>query len=240
MKKTIIVDDETNSAEALERIIQDYCPKLDVIKVFTSPILALDFLLKEQIDLLFLDVNMPTMTGIELLKKIPNPSFKTIFTTAYEAYAIEAIKLDAVDYLLKPIDSSELVQTIHRIYLDDKQIDETTIQKPLVPLSNKLVINQVGNALFLKHADIIYLKSDNTYTDIVCRDRTVTASKTIKHFEGILPSPPFYRCHQSYIIHIDYITEYNRSEHTAILSNGQSVPISKNKKEGLFKLLQLG
>lgn len=236
--KTIIVDDEKNSLEVLQNLVGEYCSSLEVVAVFQDPRLALDFILKNEIDLLFLDINMPFMTGLELLKKVPAVNFSVIFTTAFDQYAIEAIRLAAADYLLKPIDVSELVTAVERVRGSVSKIQEQEKNNNEGNYtSNRLLIHQLNNVIFINHDDILYLKADNNYTGIITAKRKVVASKTIKFFEGQLPSSKFYRCHQSYIVNLDYMTEYSKSDQTIVMKDGTMIPLSKNKKEGLFKLL---
>ncbi|MDA9773477.1 LytTR family DNA-binding domain-containing protein [Saprospiraceae bacterium] len=235
--KTVIIDDEKNSLEALENLIRTYCENLEVVAVFGDPREALDFLLRSDVDLVFLDINMPFMTGVELLKKIPNASFAAVFTTAFDQYAIDAIRLSATDYLLKPIDPTELVSAVEKV---SKKVQEN--QEEITPRkghysTSRLVIHQLNNVVVMDHKDILYLKADNNYTEIYTEEKKVTASKTIKNFENQLPTPPFYRCHQSYVVNLDYMTEFSKSDQCIIMKGGKMIPLSKNKKEGLFKML---
>lgn len=103
--------------------------------------------------------------------------------------------------------------------------------------SHKLVIQQLDNATFINHEDIQYLKADNNYTDIVTIEKSVTASKTIKYFESQLPTPPFYRCHQSYLVNIQFLSEYDKKDQAITMKNGTQIPLSKNRKAGLFELI---
>ncbi len=234
--KTIIVDDEKNSASALSMLVEKYCKQLQVIKIFNDPRKALDFLFSEEIDLVFLDIQMPHINGIDLLKKIPNPEFQVIYTTAYDQYAIDAIKLSALDYLLKPIDPENLVLAVDKFQsLGKKESDnEPKIKTDL----KKLAVQLHDKTLFINYEDIVYLEAESNYTHIhQTNGSTQMTSKTIKFYQEQLAANGFYRVHQSYLVSVDKIAEYLKADHSIMLNSGKIIPVSKNRKDGLMNIL---
>ena len=241
--KTVIVDDEQNSVAVLERLLEMYCPELEIIQTFNNPKTALEYINKVSPDLIFLDIQMPFMTGIELVKKISLENTHVIFTTAYDQYAIDAIKLAAVDYLLKPIDIDDLKKAIQKLNEENNREDEIQKLEHFLdeynkPSRKKLVVQLQNKTLFLEISEILYLEADSNYTTIFMDggNKHLT-SKTIKYFQEKLEGYNFFRPHQSFLININYIREYDKSESIIALSNGKNIPVSKNKKDGLLEVL---
>ena len=241
--KTVIVDDEKNSILVLNRLIDLHCPELEIIETFSDPRKALDYIISANPDLIFLDIQMPFMTGIELLKKLPLENTHVIFTTAYDQYAIDAIKLSALDYLLKPIDIDDLRKSVSKFVASVSKEDSILkLQNFLSNISTggkkRLVVQLQDKTLFLDLKSIVFLKADSNYTTIHLSDgKQYLTSKTIKHYQEKLESGPFFRPHQSYLINTEYIREYNKSDSNILLENNVSIPVSKNKKESLLNML---
>ncbi len=239
MYKSVIIDDEQNSAFALEKLLEKYCPDLELVNIINDPREGLEYLLANEIDLLFLDIQMPHITGLELIKRVPKKNFHVVFTTAYDQYAIEAIKLQAIDYLLKPIDPEQLVQSVSR-YIESKKDEkiEDLLNGVSKTSTNKLVIQLQDKTLFLDYKEINYLEAESNYTHVHMIDGSnYMTSKTIKHFEELLNQEGFYRTHQSFLVNLDLIREYSKPDHSVVLKNGKFIPVSKNKKEGLLNQL---
>ena len=253
MYKTVIIDDELNCVEVLEILLKENFSEFDIVATFNSSKKALEYLQTNHVDLVFLDIQMPFMTGIDLMQQLSNPTFQVIFTTAYDQYAINAIKLSALDYLLKPIDEDLLNDAI----LKFKKLKGTNdIQSQLSNLLQQYkpatapVINPISNGkitvalqdkiLFLDPAEILYCQSNDNYTTLILRSgEKILASKTIKHFEDILAPVGFVRPHQSYIINGKYIDQYNKKDGGClIMSDGTSIPVSRNRKEEIMLLLK--
>ena len=209
--KTVIVDDEQNSVSALTKLLEIYCPDLEIVQTFNDPRLALEFILKESPDLVFLDIQMPFISGIEMVKLLPLDKIKIIFTTAYDQYAIDAIKLSALDYLLKPIDIDDLKKSVNKLReTNTKEDDILKLQNFLdeykKPSKKKLVVQLQSKTLFLEINDIIYLEADSNYTSIHMKDGVShLTSKTIKHFQEKLNYRKFFRPHQYFLINAEYI-----------------------------------
>lgn len=253
MYKTVIIDDELNCVEVLEILLKENFSELNIVATFNSSKKALEYLETNSVDLVFLDIQMPFMTGIDLMKNIPNPKFQVIFTTAFDQYAINAIKLSALDYLLKPIDedllsesiekfkklrsSNEIQSQISNLLQQYQQQTTPTVN----PISNgKITVALQDKILFLDPIEILYCHSNDNYTTLVLRNgEKVLASKTIKHFEDILAPMGFIRPHQSYIINGKHIEQYNKKDGGCLIMNdGTSIPVSRNRKEEIMMILK--
>lgn len=241
--RTVIVDDEQNSVTALEKLLEIYCPELEVIHTFNDPRLALKYILKENPDIVFLDIQMPFITGIEMVKCLPVETCHIIFTTAFDQYAIDAIKLSALDYLLKPIDIFDLKKSVNKVKENNSKENEIQKLEHFLdsyskPTRKKLVVQLQNKTLFLEISDIVYLEADSNYTTIFMKNgQSYLTSKTVKHFQEKLINHNFFRPHQSYLINTNYIEEYDKGDSLIILSSKKNIPVSKNKKDGLLSVL---
>ncbi len=241
--KTIVIDDEENGKQVLIDKIKIYCPDLEIIGEASNGLegLALAHRLKPQ--LVFLDVEMPKMNGFEMLKQWHDRSAQIVFTTAYDQYAIKAIKNAAIDYLLKPIDIDELILAVNKV----KKIISHQSSSDINPVSHKnqntkIAISSETGLLFVNIADIIRLEASGNYTRIILKDKSVIlASKTLKDFEDILTSYSFFRCHHAHIINSEYISKYIKADGgTLVMKDGTNIDISRRKKqEFLDSLLKM-
>ena len=255
MYKVVIVDDEVNCVEVLEILISENHKDLVIIEKFNSSVKALEYLQNNVVDLVFLDIQMPFLTGIDLLQQFQNHTFQVIFTTAFDQFAINAIKLSALDYLLKPIDEDLLSIAIDKF---KKNKNKTDIQSQLTNLlqqyqapqalqapsnsipNGKITVALQDKILFIDPIEIIYCQSNDNYTTFILKNgEKVLASKTIKYFEDILSSQGFLRPHQSYLINGKYIEQYNKKDGGClIMVNGTSIPVSRNRKEEIMLMLK--
>lgn len=252
MYKVVIVDDEVNCVEVLEILIKENHNDFVIVEKFNSSKLALEYLQNNVVDLVFLDIQMPFMTGIDLLQNLTNYNFQVIFTTAFDQYAINAIKLSALDYLLKPIDEDLLKIAIDKFKSVKSKTDIQSqlsnllqqYQQPVAsanPLSNgKITVALSDKILFLDPAEIIYCQSNDNYTTLILKNgEKILASKTIKHFEDILAPMGFVRPHQSFLINGKYIEQYNKKDGGClVMSDGTQIPVSRNRKEEIMLMLK--
>jgi len=241
----IIIDDEAKGRLALRQKLKNYCPNVNILAEAADGIEALAAIEKYHPQLIFLDIEMPKMNGFEMLNNIEEKDFQIIFTTAYDQYAIKAIKYAAFDYLLKPVDIEELKIAILRAgnaepQKTKKQIEllQQNIQHPKKQL-NKLAIPTLEGLLFFDINDIIHLEANSNYTFIHFSDKTkITASKTLKEFEDILPEDIFFRTHHSHLINLNFIKRYIKGDGGQIeLQNGNYVDVSRRKKEEFLKAI---
>lgn len=245
MHTAVIIDDETKGRIALSEKIKEYCPGVLVVAEAANAkegILAIE---KHKPQIVFLDIEMPGMNGFDMLNNLPEKNFHLIFTTAYNQYAIKAIKYAAFDYLLKPVDIEELKSSIKNIVTKEPaqtkdQLDllQHNINHPKKIL-NKLAIPTAEGLLFYNLEDIVYLEAMSNYTNLHFNGKPkIVASKTLKDFEELLPQDVFYRPHHSFIINLNYIRRYIRGDGGQIeLQTGAFIDVSRRKKEEFLKII---
>jgi two-component system LytT family response regulator len=243
--KCIIIDDEKHCREVLQVLIQKHCPQLTVLQSFASAKEAIEGLELLQPDLIFLDIEMPGMNGFEFLESFSRRDFAVIFTTAYNEYAIKAIKHSALDYLLKPIDKDELVQAVERARDDRSQKTAGRVEQLLqsmmpAPTTRRFAVPTLEGLTLINPDDILYVKSDGPYSHFYFTDgRHLLISKTLKEAEEVLPANDFFRIHNSYMVNMKYVQKYLRGEGgEVVMSNGEQLPVSRNKKQEFLGLLE--
>jgi len=245
MLKAIIIDDEPKAIESLSWELDNFKKEIAVIATFNDPKKGISFLTENSIDCLFLDIEMPTMDGFQLLEKLDNKNFAVVITTAYNEYAIKAIKNEAIDYLLKPIDSDELEQTLKKI-IKYKHINTNTVEileKTLTSFNQKLnqrkiTINTDGKLIFLNPDDILFVASSGNYSTIhTSNDKKIVVTKKLKEIEALLPSDVFFRVHNSYIISLTKIKEFIKTDGYVVLDNNHKVPVSRQRKSTFLNKL---
>ena len=226
----LIVDDEAIARE----IIETHLSKIENVTVIAScsnAIEAFNYISNYNIDLVFLDINMPEISGISFAKSI-NANVKVIFTTAYRDYAVEGFELKAVDYLLKPISFERLQKALNSYFEIYRKQDVHVI--PTVEASNFMFVRSERKMIKIDYDAIIYIESYSDYLKIHLNDKTIVTRETISAIEAKLPKQLFLRIHRSYIISITHIQSFT-NEHITI--NKQSLPISRSyKKEVLTQL----
>ncbi len=244
MIKAVIVDDEPYCVDVLKILLQKYCPTVEVAASFNSPEEALQFLYHSPPSLVFLDIEMPGMSGFELLRRLKNIDFSVIFTTAYDHYAIKAFKFNAIDYLLKPIDKDELINAVYKSlklnkadlqkleftqYLKENHIPE----RILLPIGNELILVDVSN--------IVYCLADGSYTYIHCSDqeKPFLLSKNLREIEELLSNPHFFRPHNSWLINNKFIHKIIKSDAMEIVVQGNvRIPVARSKRQEVIEWLQ--
>ena len=244
MMKAIIIDDELKGRIALKQKLQDYCPEVQLCGEAANGEEGLLLIEKNHPEIVFLDIEMPLMNGFEMLQQLKNKDFHLIFTTAYDQYAIKAIKYAAFDYLLKPVDIEELRTTIKRIQQQTSQPNTQqkleTLKDNFQPKSSfsKIAIPCLEGLLFFNINDIIQLEANSNYTAIYFVNHPkLIASRTLKEFEDILPQDIFFRTHHSHIINLNYIKRYIKGDGGQIeLQNGNYVDVARRKKEDFLKV----
>lgn len=245
MIKAVIVDDEPYCCEALDALLNRYCPQVKVVGICYSGREALQEIREQKPQLLFLDIEMPQMNGFELLQKIPDPGFDLIFTTSYDQYAIKAIRFSALDYLLKPIDRDELQAAVHKVVERNHppltQQLELLLHKMHLPASqiNKVALPTMEGLQMLTVDTIISCESDSNYTIVFLKDKQkIVVSRTLKDIEEILEDHPFLRIHHSHLVNINEINKYVKGEGGyVVMSDGSKVDVSRSKKESVLRRL---
>ena len=242
MIKAVIIDDEPKAIQGLVWELANFDDELEVIATFTEPEKAIPYLKSSKIDCLFLDIEMPTMDGFQFLKKVDKKDFAVVITTAYNEYAITALKNEAIDYLLKPIDTDDLSETINKIKKHSaKGFSAEKFEDILLKFNNKLnhkkiTINTDGKLVFLEPKDIFYVASDGNYSTLYLSDnKKIVVTKKLKEVNELFPSEQFFRIHNSYIINLHKIKEFLKTDGYVILENNAKIPVSRQKKSEFLK-----
>ncbi len=233
--RTIIVEDEQTSRKILRNYLAKYCPTVEVLGEAQNIDEALLLIRNTDLDLIFLDVEMPYGSGFDLLDKLGKTDFEVVFVTAYNQYAIEALNKHASYYLLKPISIDDLIKAVD--YVTELKQKENELQNSvLVPKTNltdqKITIPTQDGFEVLEMKDIIYCKADDNYTELFLENgHKKLVSKTLKYFEDLLKENGFARIHKSYLVNVSYITSYRKGKGgTVFLRNGKELSVSASKK----------
>jgi two-component system, LytTR family, response regulator len=237
--KTLIVDDEQDAVNFIASIIREYCPRLDIIGTAFSAKDGVKFILEHSPDLVFLDVEMPHGSGFDLLHQFPEKTFDVIFITAFNHYAIRAIKFSAVDYILKPINISEFREAVEKV-IQKRSSDQNRIssysnllENLQTPQPSKLAIPTSEGMEYLNTMDIIRVEADRGYSwFILTNKRKVLVSRNLKEYQELLGEQKFFRPHNSHLINLEHVRKYIRHEGTIIeMDDGSQVPLSRPRKE---------
>ena len=244
MVTAIIVDDEIKSAELLTLKLGKFCPQVNVTIAFTAAEKALVWLQDNKPDVVFLDIEMPGMNGLGLAAKIAGLT-EIVFVTAYEKYSIDAIRLTAFDYLLKPIQHTQLMEAVQRFFKRKDQQKTAQLKNLRENLSGtasweeKRIAVPSGQTIhFFKPAEIIMIKGEAAYSEIhLANGSKMLASRNLRHFEEMLePIPAFFRSHKSYIVNRSAVLQYVKSDGGYLtLTNGMQAGISTDKISEFLK-----
>lgn len=247
MIRSILIDDEKHCRDSLSVTLKNHFPEIDLVAACTNIIEGQAAIEQLKPELVFLDVEIPPSTGFDLLQKLNAVSFEIIFTTAFDKYAVRAIKASALDFLLKPVGKEELGLAIERFKQkksknDSRQQMETlfaNIRQLREPLKKIMLPSQNGFE-YANVKDIIRLQSDSNYTTFYFTDkRKIVVSRTIKDYEDMLTGHDFFRVHQSHIINIQYIKTYVKGEGgIVIMQDGSEIDVSRRRKEEFLKALE--
>ena len=244
--RAVIIDDEANNVEGLQKTLQLYCPNVQVLGFAHDIESGEELINKIQPEVIFLDVEMPFGNGFDLLAKLVPIKFDVIFTTAFNQYAVQAFKFSAVDYLLKPIDPSELIAAVQKVTekiettIVDKRVETLLSNMKSETLSRKKIGIHTTNGIVFEQLDsIMYLQAESSYTYIhLTGNKKEIASKNIGEMEEMLPKNIFCRIHKSYIVNINYIKVYHKGRGGyLVMEDGTSIEVSVRKKEEFLKLL---
>ncbi|GAA0717298.1 LytTR family DNA-binding domain-containing protein [Aquimarina litoralis] len=240
MKLTaIVVDDEANSRAILKNYLQKYCPTVQVLGEAASVQETLKILETENPDLLFLDVEMPYGNAFDLLEQVPDRTFETVFVTAYDHYAVDALNAQATYYLLKPIAIDNLIKAVdHVSHIKEREKelqDKVLTPKISATVDGKITIPQQDGFEVLKISEILYCQADDNYTKIFLNSGQKLVSKTLKYFEDSLKDQGFVRIHKSYLVNINMIVRYKKGKGGSVqLSSGKELMVSSSKKGALL------
>lgn len=244
MLKAVIVDDEERALESLRWELTHFSDEIEVVASFTDPARALDYLTAHQPDCLFLDIEMPTMDGFQFIQKMHNQDLAVVITTAYNQYAIKALKNEAIDYLLKPIDADDLKDTIVKIrkhnarFLTAERLEQILLEHNQTSAQRRITLNTDGKLLFLENDEVLYAESDGNYSTIyLSNGQKVVLTKKLKEVGEILPADTFFRVHNSYIINLNMIAEFIKTDGYVVLKSNHKIPVSRQKKSDFLDLI---
>lgn len=245
MIKTIIIEDEQQSAEVLNLMLKKFGDIIEVVDICNTPAKGVESIQKKSPDLVFLDIEMPRMNGFEMLKKLGPIDFNIVFTTAYNKYAINAIKISALDYLLKPIDKDELARAIRKCQQSLEQRDMGYKMDVLLKnlsqhnaLEKTLTLASVDGVRFIKMKDIVRLEAKGRYTKFYLSNKEViVSSRTLGDFEETLAANEFFRIHETHIINLLYIDRFHKGNNYVLLSDKTELPLARRRKEEFLKLI---
>lgn len=245
MVKILIVDDEASAGNILKILIEKHIALATEIKYCSTAKDALELLTAFNPTLVMLDIEMPKMNGFDFLNMATENSFDVIFTTAFDQYAIKAIRFSALDYLLKPIDVVELQNAVNRHIIKQQNKDQKLLVSNLLtnlqqkdPKDFKLALSTMEGVSFFEPGEIMYCEAENNYTRFVfTKQNPVLISRTLGEFEEILEGHQFIRIHKSYLINMKYIKKIDR-EGMMEMSDGKQLPVSKRKREMVMNTLK--
>ncbi len=244
MLNAILIDDENNALEVLDMQLTRYCKEVTVVACCNGGEKGIAAIKKLNPDVVFLDIEMPHVNGFDVIKATQDYTYEVIFTTAYDQFAIKAFKFSAVDYLLKPIDITELQTAVERV---KNKKGSTNIEQKLQTLFQQLQPQQrltdkialpVGDAMQLMLPDeIIRCESDSNYTHVfLANGKKITMAKTLKEVEENINGSPFFRVHQSHLVNMNHISKYIKGDNAYVIMNdGTQISISRNKKEAFLE-----
>ena len=237
--RTIKIDDEPDSIELLQLLLTKNFPQINVVGAFTSGPKALAEIKLLQPDLVFLDIEMPMLNGFELLKGLGDVEFHVLFVTAYNQFAIQAFKFNALDYLLKPVQMDELKAAVEKApknhFMDAAQPAMAAEQMKNGAIT-KIAIPAQSGVSFADLADIIYVEASNNYSFLhLVNDRKVTITKTLKDVQEVLESHHFMGVHRQFIINLNMAKHFDRAGNIITLTTGAKIPISRNHREQLMQ-----
>lgn len=243
--KTILIDDERKALAILKNKLERLCPNIEVVAQTQNPKEGIDLIKNLKPDLVFLDVAMPEISGFDVLKEFKNPDFEIIFATAFDDYAVQAIKHCAIGYLVKPIDNKDLVEAVTNAQKNIE--DRSALQKNKQLIENlgvqsfqqkKIIIPSVDGLEFIKIEDILHCQGDAGYTKInLITSKPLLSSSSIGHFSKLLENNNFYLVHKSHLINLNYIEKY-LNEGYVILQGNIQIPVSRNRRQAFLEQLK--
>jgi two-component system LytT family response regulator len=250
MIRTIIIDDEPSAVNVLALLLKKRCKDdVEVVATSTSPFEGKKLIEQHKPDLVFLDIEMPGMTGVDLLRSFINPMFRVVFVTAFDAYAVEAFRLSAVDYLLKPVEGDDIVKSVMKIKNDivrNQNLISTQLQqleKLLTHNTNstetKIGIGMADKIVFVSITDILYCEASGSYTNVFLQNGTkMVTSKSLGDFETQLAHNKFFRIHHSHLINLNRVKEFQRHDGGyVIMENNKQLEVSQRKRKDFLEAI---
>ena len=243
MIKAVIIDDEKSAVISIELALKEYCPTVEVVGKSFSAKDGIKEIETKKPDLVFLDIQMPHMTGIELLEQIDQRNFDVIFVTAFNEYAVKAFKLNAIDYLLKPISIPELIKAVNKVggNKDNQSTANDKLDRLKAALSGKVGLPFSSGTEFIKISDIIRIEADGSYCKVITMDgKTRLISRNLKEMQTSLEEESFYRSHKSHLINLEHINKYSPLKDGGLIemADGAKIEIARGNKAEFSALLK--
>jgi len=240
--KAILVEDEANSREILRNYLEKYCPDVELMGESENIQEGLALIEKHPLDLVFLDVEMPYGNAFDLLDQVKNRTFETVFVTAYNQYAMDALNMHAAYYLMKPINIDELVKAVayvKQIREKESALHGKVLTTKFKHVDGKITIPQQDGFQVLNVSDILYCIADDNYTEIHLVNKKIVVSKTLKYFETALANFSFARIHKSYLVNVNEVIKYRKGKGGSVLvSNGKELLVSASKKRDFLSYFE--
>ena len=243
--RAIIIDDEKNAVITIELIVKEYCPEVEIVGTALSAKQGIEEINTKKPDLVFLDIQMPHISGIELLEMFgENRDFDVIFVTAFNDFAVKAFRLSATDYLLKPINFAELINAIKRLIAarNSRLPMNQRMQNLKAALSRKIAVPNTNGTEFISLDDIIRIQADGSYATIFCVNKQkLMVSKNLGEFETSLQEESFFRVHKSHLINFQHIKKYSPTKDGGYIemSDGSTVEVARTHKNQLTEILKV-
>lgn len=242
--RAILVDDEPDGIRTLQKMLATYCPQVEVVDVCSSAETAKKIIEARKPDVVFLDIQMPGKTGLDLLSEVSPKDFEVVFVTAYNEYILQALQFSAADYLLKPVDEDRLIEAVKRVEqrLPAEKKDDSAnvllhnLSKAGNPSEMRLCLPTLKGFVILKLEEIIYCEAERSYTVFhLANNKTIIVSKPLLDYDNLLQDTSFLRVHKSFLVNLHHVREYQRGEGgLVIMSNGAEIEISRRKKEAFL------
>lgn len=242
--KYAIIEDEQHTVTMIQSIVSDAFSDLVFCGTAANIKDGITLLKNEKPTIVFLDVHLDDGESFKILQEFPTPNFKLIFVTSYSKFAIKAFKFSAIDFVLKPFTTNDIVTAVEKVLANNKaheyQEKLATFFHNYTSTQQKIVLSNADSIHIVSLEDIWFAKSDNNYTTFYINDgREILISKPLKHFEEKLSDSFFFRTHQKYLINLHQITQYDKRKEVVMLTNGSSIPVSQSKKPSLLELLTM-
>lgn len=239
--RAILIDDEKDSLEILERELRKHCPYVDVLDMCETPADGIKSIRKYEPDLIFLDIEMPGLSGFDLLSVVEDISFEVIITTAHPQYAVDSFNINALDYLQKPFSGERLKSAVEKIIEKNSKVDPSTYLEELkknLNRSKRIGLRGVKKIEFIPIEDIIYCEADGNITRFFLTDnKRAHCGRNLGAVEESLSEYNFFRIHNSYFINLDHLTQYDRGERYVVMSNGATLNVSQSKVGSFLDLI---
>jgi len=241
--KTILIDDERSSLENLEQKIREFCPELKILATVEQPKEALLLIRHHKPDVIFLDIEMPHLNGFRMLDELGDYNSEIVFTTAYNHYAIEAIRISAFDYLMKPVSIADLKATVSRL---STQLAKTTRQRldvlrqslnKTINPDQKIAVPTWEGLEFILIRNVVRIESSSNYSRLFfVNGESLLVTRQLKEFEEMLTPYRFCRVHNIHLINLQYVKKYVRGEGgSVIMENGDEIDVSRRKKDDFLR-----